>query len=129
MAPTFPTIILAMSALNIWLQYEQHMHHVILADIRRVPFFEKKVVDETKAGCYNISLHQNRHYSRPPYKRWFRYVLAPHYLAEISLYLSFAIILEMAPSAVQNDSLCRNISDNNFEKLFALERIIHFLLR
>ncbi len=127
MSLIFPTIILAISTLNIWLQYEQHMHHVILADMRRVPFFEKKVDDETKAGCCNISLRQNRHYSRPPYRRWFRYVLSPHYLAEILLYLSFAIILEMTPTAVQNDFLCRNISDNNFEKLFALERIVDFL--
>jgi hypothetical protein len=100
-------------SINLWLQYEQHRHHVILADIRRVA-----VDDETKNEDES-NLRQNQHYSLPPYRRWFRYVFCPHYLAEILLYLSFAIILEIAAAAaVQNNSVCKNISSNNFEYLF-----------
>lgn len=120
---TTTAIILGISTLNIWLQYEQHMHHVILADIRRVSFIEKKVDDKIK-DRHKINLHQNRNYSLPPCRRWFRYVLCPHYLAEILLYLSFAVILEVSPRAVQKNALCGNISSNNFEGFFILGRMI-----
>ncbi len=119
----FSICILTISALNIWLQYEQHMHHVILADIRRVPSIQKKVDDEPN----NSILRENQHYSRPPYNRWFRYVLSPHYLAEILLYLSFAILLEMAPATVQNNHLCGRTTRENPMKFIDLEQIISFL--
>lgn len=118
--------IVAMIGINIWLQYEQHIHHVILADIRRVTVTKKKKQDGTKHEDKS-SLRQNQHYSLPPYRRWFRYVLSPHYLAEILLYLSFAIILEIAASStVRNDSVCKNIS-GNFTSLFYFGKMVDYL--
>lgn len=116
------TFIFGVICINLWLQYEQHMHHVILADIRRV------AVDDEAKNKDESNLRQSQHHSLPPYRRWFRYVLCPHYLAEIMLYLSFAIILEIpAAAAVQNNSVCKNISSNNFEDLFFFENMNYSL--
>jgi hypothetical protein len=62
---------------NLWMQYEQHMHHRILANLRP------------------LSAHANDHvsYKLPPKQRWFRWSLSPHYLAEILLYFSWAVLL------------------------------------
>ncbi|MGK3747490.1 MAG: hypothetical protein ACI90V_014354, partial [Bacillariaceae sp.] len=55
--------------------------------------------DDEDEGCNSNNKQRRTHtctrYSFPPYQRWFRYVLCPHYLAEILLYLTFAIILEL----------------------------------
>ncbi len=59
---------------NLWMQFEQYMHHKILAD--------------TRQGSTNPSS-----YSLPPNRRWFRWSLCPHYLAEILIYASWAILL------------------------------------
>jgi hypothetical protein len=104
--------------INLWLQYEQRMHHVILADIRRV------AVDDEAKDKDEDNLRQSQHYSLPPYRRWFRYVLCPHYLAEMLLYLSFAILLEIpASAAVQNNYVCKNMINNNFEDFFFFENM------
>lgn len=111
-------LILGMSSFNIWMQYEQHVHHIILADIRRVGLAEKRLDDEKDDGG-NRNLYQN-----PPYQRWFCYVLSPHYLAEVLLYFSFAILLEIAAAAsVQNNSECESVS-HNFGALFIYGRIV-----
>ena len=113
--------ILAMTVILLWLQYEQYKHHVILADIRRVDLIEKKRDDDPS---------QNRHYSIPPYQRWFRYVLCPHYLAEILLYLSFAILLEMASEAIIEDTTeCKNIESKNHENLPTRGRIVTYIIQ
>lgn len=133
-------LIVGMSVLNLWLQYEQHMHHIILADIRRILVVEdvKKFDDTTNDDCkHTLPKHQN--YSLPPYRRWFRFVLSPHYLAEILLYLSFALILEMAPSMFQNSSICVNTGRHSHEHskslgetiiycVFAARRYRHWML-
>ena len=51
-------------------------------------------------------------------------------IAEILLYLSFAMILEMGPvTEVLSGSLCRSTStDKNFDESFALNRIAGLLL-
>lgn len=60
---------------NLWMQWEQHMHHKILADMR-------------------LGSSANRPaYGLPPNRRWFRYCLCPHYLAEILIYTSWAVLL------------------------------------
>lgn len=56
--------------------------------------------------------YKNALYSLPPYHRWFRYVLCPHYLAEILIYLSFAIILELAILINRNSTTTDNDNDN-----------------
>jgi hypothetical protein len=102
--------------INLWLQYEQYKHHVILANIRRRSQQQQLVdtvitktkekrddyrndEDDEDEGCNSNNKQRRTHtctrYSFPPYQRWFRYVLCPHYLAEILLYLTFAIILEL----------------------------------
>lgn len=120
--------ILGMIGINLWLQYEQGRHHVILADIRRVTLIEKKQEDKIMNEDESNPL-QNQHYSLPPYRRWFRYVLSPHYLAELLIYLSFAMILEIsAGRSVQNNSVCENSSSNDFEYMSWFERMIIYLL-
>jgi len=107
-----------------WLQYEQYLHHTILANIRRDAFTNKNHYDKR---C----MHQEQNYYLPPHRRWFRLVLSPHYLAEILLYLSFAIILEIAttPSAVHDGFSCKNVDGNNKDAtdIFHLEIVIKLL--
>lgn len=60
---------------NFWMQWEQYVHHKILADMRQ-------------------GLTTNRPaYGLPPTRRWFRFCLCPHYLAEILIYASWAALL------------------------------------
>eukprot|EP00536_Pseudo-nitzschia_multiseries_P016466 jgi/Psemu1/46306/gm1.46306_g len=148
-------VVLAMMiGVNLWLQYEQHAHHDILADMRRTkstrendgsendentthqddnndndndndnPTRQTKNVSEVADTGGGRKLPCTpRHYSLPPYRRWFRYVLSPHYLAEILLYVSFAVLLEEAAataaaeiedttraSMVPEESTCANDS-------------------
>lgn len=62
-------------------QYQQHRHHVLLAKLRRV---KPKDDDDSKSTSSKYSL---------PTGGWFRYVFCPHYLAEILIYISFALLL------------------------------------
>jgi 3-oxo-5-alpha-steroid 4-dehydrogenase 3 len=59
---------------NLWMQYEQYQHHVLLAQLRTA-----------KGPSYPL----------PPQRRWFRSILCPHYLAEILIYLSWALLLQL----------------------------------
>lgn len=68
-------------AVNLWLQYEQYMHHKILAALR--PFDHQQ-----HSEAYRI----------PPRHRWFQWSLSPHYLAEILLYASWAVMLSFQPA-------------------------------
>eukprot|EP00978_Attheya_sp_CCMP212_P002387 scaffold4890_cov57-Attheya_sp.AAC.1 len=84
-------LVIALGALMLGLvgQYEQHLHHVILANLRKranqttisrtVP---SKSSGETKGNHYAI-----------PIGRGFDYVSCPHYLAEICIYISFYLLL------------------------------------
>jgi 3-oxo-5-alpha-steroid 4-dehydrogenase 3 len=60
----------------LWAQYQQYRHHCLLARLR----FSRDAVD-TELD-YNI-----------PTKGWFRVISCPHYLAEIFIYISFALVL------------------------------------
>ena len=123
---TMKLFFLLMIIINIWLQFEQHLHHTILADIRRAALVTKTINTDTQEQD-NHNLRQC--YSLPPHRRWFRYVLCPHYLAEILIYLSFAIILESAAATtVQNHLLCKSMNGNNFEYFFSFERMISSFL-
>lgn len=75
-APRSETTFLNMTCFagNFWMQYEQHIHHKILANTRK--------------GSSNKSA-----YSLPPNFRWFRWSLCPHYFAEILIYTFWAILL------------------------------------
>jgi hypothetical protein len=79
---------------NIWMQYEQHMHHKILADLRP---FDPAPKD------------QHATYELPPKQRWFRWSLSPHYLAEILLYASWAVMLTFQPARPLEMSLLNRL--------------------
>jgi len=74
------------SAFCFWAQYQQYRHHVILANLRKSPKRQ----------------HANRNSSSTtsayalPRGGWFEYVSCPHYLAEILIYASFAVLAEWA---------------------------------
>ena len=68
----------------IYFQYEQHMHHLILARLRN---------NEPASAMYSI-----------PVSGWFKHVSCPHYLAEIMIYFMFALIMHNGPhTPVQSD--------------------------
>lgn len=65
--------------LCLWGQYQQYRHHVLLAYLRKPETSQYKDKPTT-----NYSL---------PNDGWFVYVTCPHYLAEMLVYISFAILL------------------------------------
>lgn len=69
-----PILALIIGIANLWMQYEQYQHHLLLALLRTATSLT---------------------YPLPPQKRWFRYILCPHYLAEILIYLTWAILLQL----------------------------------
>jgi hypothetical protein len=68
-------LVFACCVWNIWMQYEQYVHHRILAELRQQK--------PTSRPAYSL----------PPNQRWFRWSLCPHYLAEIMIYASWAVLL------------------------------------
>jgi 3-oxo-5-alpha-steroid 4-dehydrogenase 3 / polyprenol reductase len=67
--------------LCIYGQYQQHRHHVLLANLRKP---SAKAESSVKSGQYSL-----------PTDGWFQFVTCPHYLAEILIYASFTILLEL----------------------------------
>lgn len=61
----------------IYFQYQQHRHHVILANLR---------------GAGEAMPNKTIQYSTPN-GGWFEYVSCPHYFSEIMIYITFAIIM------------------------------------
>jgi hypothetical protein len=105
------TIVIVMAMANIWFQYEQYKHHVILANLRTRPcrrddqtMDNKKQTTNDNNHNHNDDDHINKHnlttinsgtiHSLPPKQRWFRWILCPHYLAEILLYVTWAVMME-----------------------------------
>lgn len=64
---------------NLILQREQYEHHCILASLRR---------QKEKSSMSVL-------YSVPPKERWFSRILCPHYLAEILIYATWTLLLEL----------------------------------
>ncbi|KAL9181560.1 hypothetical protein ACHAXT_010365 [Thalassiosira profunda] len=71
----------------IYFQYQQHRHHVILANLR----------GEKSKTAYSL-----------PVGSWFEYVSCPHYLSEIAIYVTFALLLDNAQHAAGNDNDSRD---------------------
>jgi len=69
--------------LCLWGQYQQHLHHVLLARLR------------TNSKAAAASSRQQTPPYRLPAGGWFSYVTCPHYLAEILVYVSFALLVEL----------------------------------
>ena len=80
---SWPGCIVGVS-LNVYAQYNQYLHHSILGNYRSLSRREK-------GQTYFI-----------PFGHWFEYVSCPHYLAEILIYASFAILLH--PSVHDDDA-------------------------
>jgi 3-oxo-5-alpha-steroid 4-dehydrogenase 3 len=80
----------ALIVFHLWAQYEQYRHHDLLADLRRPAYYkhDKGNKNDTKDENNKSSLLY-----RLPRKGWFQWVICPHYLAEILIYLSFALLL------------------------------------
>jgi 3-oxo-5-alpha-steroid 4-dehydrogenase 3 len=71
----------------VYFQYIQHIHHVILANLRK----SKCISSSTSTS----SIHQ---FSTPMYYsiptgRWFHYISCPHYLSEIMIYFMLALLI------------------------------------
>lgn len=73
---------------NFWMQYEQHVHHQILANLRR-----------------RATEGHSSTYSLPPHQRWFQWSLCPHYLAEILIYASWSMLLTQEKTVPFNQPL------------------------
>lgn len=73
--------------LCLWAQYQQHMHHLILANHGKPKnsSFTTTTIQNTPTTSRTYSL---------PTGGWFRYVTCPHFFAEILVYVSFAMLLE-----------------------------------
>jgi len=89
-------------------QAQQHIHHKILADIR-------KGDASSSFGRYSI-----------PMGRWFNTVSCPHYLAEILIYVAFAIMLneDMPPCG----TFVQPNSQLAMSSVFGLRRYKHLIL-
>jgi 3-oxo-5-alpha-steroid 4-dehydrogenase 3 len=84
-------LVIALGALMLGLvgQYEQHLHHVILANLRKKANQMTIANQESSKSSGKI---QGNHYAIPN-GRGFNYVSCPHYLAEICIYVSFYLLL------------------------------------
>jgi 3-oxo-5-alpha-steroid 4-dehydrogenase 3 len=87
--------IFAAAAFNLWAQYQQHRHHVLLADLRRPP---ASATPERAARSTSAATTCHHHHPLPN-TAWFRYVSCPHYLAEILLYVSLMVLQPTRRSA------------------------------
>ena len=72
-------ISIPVAVFSCWAQYQQHRHHVMLADLRRPT---RKYEGSATGATYTL-----------PVNGWFRSIVCPHYLAEILIYLSFDLLL------------------------------------
>jgi hypothetical protein len=123
---SFPAavILLLLVASNLYFQYEQHQHHIILASLRS---------DKGK-GDHDTSTTSPAHHSLPPKRRWFRWILCPHYLTEIFFYFSLALLLEvddemMSIRTIYDEGAFAYISPTCLHPgLMALRRYRHWML-
>ena len=80
MTTAIPPHLVAVAAviLNLWAQYQQHRHHVLLASLR--------------PALLTATSTSSASYSGPPRQAWFQWVACPHYLAEILVYMSLVVL-------------------------------------
>ena len=89
---------------NLYFQKEQYQHHLILASMRQ---------HKTPRNKKNDDICNPSNYTIPPKIRWFRYVFCPHYLAEILIYVTWAIQFEIS-SSMSSSSQQQQPENNNF---------------
>ena len=94
-----------LTVFNLWMQFEQCQHHVLLAQLRVV---------------------NGPSYSLPPAKRWFFFILCPHYLAEILIYFSWALLLQLQGDVARNGGHQTDTPWNDFLHITTKHR--HWLL-
>ena len=94
---------------NLWFQYEQYQHHYILAQLRR----QGKGHGQQSSSSISSSISSSYYYSLPPPKRWFKFVLCPHYLAEILIYLTWALMIQQQQQQQQQQRNYHQLVDND----------------
>ena len=80
----------------IYFQYEQHRHHVILANLRS---------NKSKPTTYSI-----------PSGRWFEYVSCPHYLSEIMIYCMLILLMTNKPTSVGESDIKAHLEQLSYTK-------------
>ncbi len=68
--------------LVIWGQYEQYIHHTLLAELRKTRKQRERVPRSAYISKYGL-----------PQGNWFRFVSSPHYLSEIIIYIGLLTLL------------------------------------
>ena len=116
-------------SLNLYAQYEQYQHHVILANLRlrqkqnQRPHVQDQVVgvkkDVVAVSSCPPTFDDRLDLYRIPTERWFHYIACPHYFAEILIYMSLAILIDATiPSSAKDmakwnlSNAIRNLYDN-----------------
>ena len=119
--------------LNLYAQYEQYQHHVILANLRlrqRQNQKQRPTAVQDQVGCVKkndvaassspstttLDDHDDDgsidldYYYRIPTERWFQYIACPHYFAEILIYLSLVMLIECTIPTSSRDMAQLNLS-------------------
>ena len=91
----------------LYYQYQQFRHHVILGKLRRPNEIS------SSSGCIKNSY-------RIPTGGWFDLISCPHYLAEIMLYLMFAIVLQIQAS--ETKIIIQNSTMNGIVSMLCINR-------
>lgn len=119
---------------NVWAQYQQHWHHVLLARLRRhlgkpessvgpeVPR-RRQLQSSNDQPSSSLSLYVL------PQGGWFQYVSCPHYLAEILVYATWAAMKDVsatATPAIGHDDVQSNHDDDEESRRRLLHR--HWIL-
>ena len=100
--------------LNVYFQFQQYRHHYILAQLRR-----NQETTSNSSTSYQI-----------PTEGWFRWITCPHYLAEIGIYGSFALLLSTEPQPpAYNNCLSTTMISNNASLvlMFGFQHVQWFL--
>lgn len=111
--------ILAVASLFcLWAQYQQYRHHCLLSRLR------SPNMNNTSTLTSSTSTSTSNAKTKPVYSLpsggWFRFVTCPHYLAEILIYLAFAILLEMQMQVRRDHAHHHHHSTHRFRHIFLL---------
>lgn len=88
------------ATMNLYAQYEQYMHHCLLAKCRTKKKCDKRCNSQSMESSYSI-----------PRGKWFEYVSCPHYLGEILIYISFAILLHPHMADSKSGTIAEMVDD------------------
>jgi len=89
------SLVLFLVLVCFWAQYQQHRHHQLLAQLRKTGS-TGKTNNDRGSGLYNAEQEKTnaRDYTLPT-QGWFSRISCPHYLAEILIYICWAVLVEL----------------------------------